>query len=445
MELKGLRGGQEPLTLDDILSGDDAFGLLAGVVAPQGAITADDRLIQGFNEINAFYQQHNRWPLETGSMEEKRLARRLKGIKDNQEQHEALRPFDMYGALAQESASPFFNQAQAEGPSEPESGDAFELEAESTDLVESAEPTISPEAVTSLDDIFNSDPLGLLDVGDIGVLRLDNVPELGQGPYADEEMGTRFECKDFWKFEAYFKKTHDALRVGTAEMRRLQTEQNLHVGDTFLLHGVLCYIADMFKTEERKSSRKNARLRLIFENGMESNMLMRSLARAVYKDENGRQILFLDEESIDDDLVNKFKATSPDLTTGHLYVLKLLKPNEQLREFTDLHKIGFTTGDINARIRNCENDIAFLESKVIPVLSFECQNMNPQVFENLIHTFLNGQRLNLTLISKDGNAYKPQEWFEVSLDVIEQVANLIMSGGISLYRMNNTTGELVRK
>lgn len=81
----------------------------------------------------------------------------------------------------------------------------------------------------------------------------------------------------------------------------------------------------------------------------------------------------------------------------------------------------------------------------MPVLSFECQNMNPQVFENLIHTFFSAQRLNLTLIGKNGLPYQPREWFDVRLGVIEKVANLIVSGEINQYRMNNTTGELVRK
>ncbi|MDO5667356.1 MAG: GIY-YIG nuclease family protein [Alcaligenaceae bacterium] len=431
MELKGLNGETKKLTLDEILSGDDVFGVFSGVEARQPAITADDRLIQSFHEINAFYHQNTRWPQETAdNMDEKRLARRLRGILENSEQRDALNDYDEYGILS---------------GTDNDSGDEFSLEAEFVATEANSMAAISPELVTSLDDIFNSDSLGLLEVGDVDILRLDNVPAQGQGPYSDEEIGTRFECQDFWRFEAHFKKTHVALKSGTAEMHHLQTEQNLNVGDTFLLDGVLCYIADMFKTEERKSKRKNARLRLIFENGLESNMLMRSLSRAIYKDENGRQILFTDVQSIDDDFVGMFNPQGRELSTGHLYVLRLFEANEQLSEFKHLHKIGFTTTDIQSRIRDCENDIAFLESKVIPVLSFECRNMNPQAFENLIHTFFSAQRLNLTLIAKDGKPYKPKEWFDVSLDVIEAVANLIVSGEIVHYRMNNTTGELVRK
>lgn len=408
MKLMGLKTKTSILSLEDIFA-DEESSLLSQVVA-KPIVSADATLIQNFQELSQFYAQYERLPVDDADFAEKKLARRLAGIMGNDAHVAALQPYDDYGLLEK----------------------AVDNGAGATDCIK------------TLADIFAEDD-DLLALGDVSILQMKHISNTTSKPYADEEMGTRFECLDFWQFEGLFKKIHANIQNGQAHIGRLRTEQNLNVGDIFILHGLLCYIAEMIDTEDRKSERRNYRLRLIFENGLESNMLMRSLARAVYKDEHGRQVTLTDDESVNTGFVQQFTLDGPGLVTGQLYVLKLVTPKPELVEFKQLHKIGFTTSTVEARIAHSEQDIAFLESKVRPVATFTCQNMNPQALESLIHAFFNGQRLNIKLMGKNGQLYSPKEWFDVSLGLIQQVVGFIMDGTISEYRMDNTTGKLCRK
>lgn len=397
--------------LSDGLNGifaDDEFGLLADVKAVQKKSTENQRLLTIYGETADFFRRHGRLPDMQGGFDEKRLAKRWQAVLDNPEYREILQAADDLGLIAAMPSENVDAQMQAQ----------------------------------SLDDIFSSDDFGLLDTGNTDIFDIRHVRENNGKPYADEETAQRKTCEDFWRFEAWFKQIHAALKNGTAHMERLKTETFLQPGDVFLLGGMLCYAAGYAETEERKSSRSSQRLRVIYENGTESDMLSRSLARAVYKDENGRKILLHETAPLSDGLN---MPSEKELVTGYLYVVKLIKPKPELARFKNLHKIGFTTTTVDGRTANAVNDIAFLESAVLPVLSFECRNINPHTFERLLHAFFASQRLNIRLVGKDGREYIPSEWFDVGLKEIETAANLIVEGKINSYRMDNTTGKIVLK
>ena len=72
----------------------------------------------------------------------------------------------------------------------------------------------------------------------------------------------------------------------------------------FIVGGQKAYVAEMGEVFTNAQGRTDARLRVIFDNGTESNLLMRSLQRALHKDEAGRRItdpvagpLFADEHA----------------------------------------------------------------------------------------------------------------------------------------------------
>ena len=173
-------------------------------------------------------------------------------------------------------------------------------------------------------------------------------------------------------------------------------------------------------------------------------MLRRSLGRALYMEETGRRIL----RDRDDTLAEAFqdiRLTHRDQRTGVIYIVKSMSNNPALAQFPHLYKIGYTELTVDQRIRNAERDIAFLEGPVQKVTEFECYNMNPQRFESLVHGFLAVQRLNVDLVGKDGKYYRPREWFAVSLEVAREVISRIIDGTITQYRMDNTTGQMVKK
>ena len=397
------------ISLDDIFNHDD-LGLLADVkpIAPKADENA--MVLQTFKEVESFFRRHGRLPNNDGNLDEKILDRKWQALLNNKQHCETLRQYDTLNLLR---------------PSE------------KTECCKA-------ENVVTLEDIFNNDDLNLLDVGNTDIFRMEHIPQRAANgsPYENENNAVRKPCTDFWRFEAWFKQIHHMLKHGEAHFERLKTETFLQPGDVFLLHGALCYVADFAETEDRKSTRGNRRLRVIYENGTESNILTRSLARAVYKDGNGKKIMLSSAELLPDILT----ANSPqDLVTGQLYVVRLLQPKPEFATYRNLYKIGFTTGTVEARIADAENDTAFLESKVVPVLSFECRNINPHTFERLLHAFFAAQRVNIRLIGKNGKIYIPHEWFDVELDVIEKAAEYIINGTINQYRMNNTTGKIVPK
>ena len=371
MLLKGMRVDSIIISLDDIFNHDD-LGLLADVKPVTAKADENAMVLQTFKEVESFFRRHGRLPNNDGNLDEKILDRKWQALLNNKQHCETLRQYDTLNLLR---------------PSE------------KTECCKA-------ENVVTLEDIFNNDDLNLLDVGNTDIFRMEHIPQRAANgsPYEDENNAVRKPCTDFWRFEAWFKQIHHMLKHGEAHFERLKTETFLQPGDVFLLHGALCYVADFAETEDRKSTRGNRRLRVIYENGTESNILTRSLARAVYKDGNGKKIMLSSAELLPDILT----ANSPqDLVTGQLYVVRLLQPKPEFATYRNLYKIGFTTGTVEARIADAENDTAFLESKVVPVLSFECRNINPHTFERLLHAFFAAQRVNIRLIGKNGKIYIP--------------------------------------
>lgn len=401
-------------SLDSIFGASDEFGLLS-VKSHSAAPGKGDLMASRFEELNQFIDRHGRLPLEhSESMPERQMAKRLRAIMASGD-HAALKPLDRYSVLA------------------------------GLCLAQKAMPVSLPSPVAvddvmSIDDILGGDDLGLLDVGDMSILDIKHVPTDRGTP---DEVAQRTKCEDFWQFDSIFKKLHADLKGGKAESVRFAENWQITSGDSFILNGVMCFV-DKVGDEHGRGEHKDARLRLIFENGTESNMLRRSLGRALYMDETGRRIL----RDRDDALTEAFqdiRLTHRDRRTGVIYIVKTLSHNPSLVQFPHLYKIGYTELTVDERIRNAERDIAFLESPVQKITEFECFNMNPQRFESLVHGFLAVQRLNVELFGKDGRQYRPREWFAVSLQVAKEVIQRIIDGTIVRYRMDNTSGKIVEK
>ncbi len=399
---------REFASLDDIFNTPDELGLL-NVQARATVPRPTDLRVARFDDINQFIDREGRLPLSLSEDQTERLlSRRLETIVGDTVQWSALRPYDRHGLLVVQSAKPI------------------------------PVATIIPDNVTSLDDIFNSDDGGLLDIADQSIFDLKHVQ--GVAREAPDEVAQRTPCDDFWQFEPIFKKLHEDLRSGSAQSIPFARESLIVKGEAFVLQGVMCFIDNVLNDDDARD-RFNPRLRLIFENGTESNMLLRSLARSLYKDENGRRIL---QDS--DYLVDAFNnITFKDKRSGVIYIVRSLGDNPALKQFPDLYKIGYTEHTVEHRTKNAERDIAFLESPIQIVSSIECFNLNPHRFETLIHGFLSAQRLNMTLIGRDGNPYRPQEWFAVPLDTAREVIRRIIDGTIIQYRMDNTVRRIIQK
>jgi hypothetical protein len=427
---KSRRGAERP-SLDDIFNGPDEFGLL-NVQAKRFAKSVPLEVAK-FEEINVFIDQHGRPPEKTGELSEKLLARRLSGYIDNHELHSALKPYDRHGSFPVTAVV-----ASKSVASDSELGKQVQQDCKAEQIP--SDVIADAGHVTSLDDIFSSAAFEEIDLGDTTLFDPAHVTFHSDREMPDE-VAQRRVCQDFYEFEQIFRGLHEKLKSGDVQTARFQQASQVRPGDAFILEGVICIIDEVGEYREDSQGRYDPRLRVIFENGTESNHLLQSLAKRLYLDETGRRIIS-DADSVVDGFNN---VSHKDKRAGQIYFVTTKSENPELKGIPNLVKIGYTERTVEERTKNAERDSAFLEAPVKILASMECYNLNPSKFETLIHGFLHAQRLKMSLIGKDGGTYHPQEWFSVPLDSAMEVVKRIIDGSVVHYRMDNTTGRLVKK
>lgn len=410
-------------TLADIFAEVDELHLLEGVEARKAKpCTASEPVISNFLELVDFVAVHGHEP-RADVPEEKLLAVRLNAYRTRPELRARVREYDSVGLLEG-------GEAGATAGAQPvEQGESQEAQAKP-----------SP---TSLEEIFQDDDLDLLDSVDTSIFQLSHV-RAHKVKDTPDEIASRKPCEDFYRYEKLFHDLQKVLKTQAVMQLRFSSEETVVVGNVFILRGMLCYIDSILKEDTSQAERDNPRLRVIFENGTETDLLKRSFIRALYKDPHGKFVDFG---------LNLFSKTSASITgkaqpTGYIYILTSETDAPALAKWKNaglLVKIGYSAQDVHERIKNAANDPTYLEAPVKLRASIACYNLNPQKFENLVHAFLHKQRLNLKLIDQNGKPYHPEEWFTVDWQTALEVCQHIVDGSITQYRMDNTTGKMVRK
>lgn len=398
------------LSFQEILESADSLGLLSKIKAKK-THNPYSQIIEKFEAINFFIDKNGREPvIDSSNFNEKKLANRLIGFKNNHPTKELIM-IDRHGIFNKSSKS----------------------------LINNNKPSKSLKEVTSLKDIFKSDRLGVLKQNSLDIFNLKNIPKIQKE--MPDEIAQRTVCEDFYSFESLFHNAHKKIKSQSVEVIPFKQGSQINKSDIFILRGMLCLVDEISEFKGKKDEPYNPRLRVIFENKTESNLLLRSLAAALYKDENSRRLL-----ATSDDVVSAFNNIShKDKRTGVIYIVASLSDNRVIRSVPNLYKIGYTELTVEERTKNAENDTAFLEAPIRIIASIECFNLNPNKFETLVHAFLSSQRLIIDLYSKDGKRYKPQEWFSVPLDTARETIKRIIDGTIVNYRIDNTTGKIMLK
>ncbi len=413
-----LRKKQPRRTLEDIFAGPDEFGLLN--VTPKTKILYKIEEIR-FEEISTFIDKYGREPSATGNILEKGLARRLASFRINTELCKDLQFIDRYSLLMQDKSE--------------EKHKKFELSNLSQENSNNTENSVS-----CLDDIFNSTTFISLNNGDSSIFEINHVKTIAERSSPDEIAQRKF-CTDFYLFKSLFIDTLKKIHDGKVDVIPFSRGYQIEEGDMFIYSGNLVLVDEIGEYQVDERGRYNPRLRVIFDNGTESNLLLRSLSSGLYKDPHGRRIIN-DANSV----VNKFNNINhKDKRSGQIYFVTSLSENPILKAVPNLLKIGYTEQTVEDRTKDSEKDKTFLEGPVRILSAFDCYNLNPRKFETLVHGVLQAQRLQLTLIGKDGKDYHPKEWFSVELETAKQVVQRIIDGSIVNYRMNNITGKLVSK
>lgn len=280
------------------------------------------------------------------------------------------------------------------------------------------------------------DEFNLLETEDksTDIFTLKNVTKTLNMP---DYFARRKVCKDFESFEMLFNECHNDLQTSNRQITEFRSERFIKKGLFFIIKGVMGYIADIGESKKVKN-RRNARLRCIFENGTESDMLLRSLSAEFYKD--GKIISQLNSEVVDDFIIKK-----DDKLNGYIYVLKSLSQDDKIKNIQDLYKIGYSTTKIEQRVKNAKNEPTYLMADVEVITSFRCYNLNTQKLEKLLHQFFGSSCLDIKIIGHDKKEHTPREWFIAPLDVIKKVVQLVENEEIVFYRYDNEKQEIIQR
>ncbi len=364
----------------------------------------EERIIAGFEDIIKFYDEHGRAPLhgEQRDIFERLYAVRLDRLRELEECQTLLAPLDKHGLL---------------------------------DVASDSNRTAPDE----LDDDSLLAELGIEDGNGDDITQLRHV-QTREERRAAEEIANRDKCEDFDKFKPIFSQIKNELDTGVRNTRPFELKAEIRVGSVFIVGGQMAYVAEMGEIFSNAQSRTDARLRVIFDNGTESNMLMRSLQRALHKDEAGRRIT-------DPEAGPLFSASTDndDTESGTIYVLRSKSNHPQIAQHRELiHKIGVTGGSVSTRIAAAENDATYLLAGVESVAEYKLFNINRNKLEKLIHRIFAEAAYEIEIADRFGKPVRPREWFLVPLHVIDEAVERIRDGTITNYAYDRKTASLVR-
>lgn len=392
---------------------DDALLAELGVEVEAKKVAArtpqEERVIAGFEEIQRFVEEHGRTPQhgEDKDIFERLYAVRLDRLRELGEFRSLLEPLDTDGLL--------------------DGGDAV---------------------AAAVDDDIDDDAL----LAELGVeAQASEIAELrhvrsSAEKRAAEEIANRQRCEDFDNFKPLFEAVQQELDTGSRETKQFRKDAgfakaDIKEGQFFILGGQTAYVAEVGEFFAAPNGQTDARMRVIYSNGTESDLLLRSMQRALYKDETSRIIS-------DPGAGPLFSGTieDEDAASGTIYVLRSKSDLPVVTENREvLHKIGVTSGKVERRIANAKIDATFLLADVEVVATYELFNINRTKLENLIHRIFDAARLDIEITDRFGNPVVPREWFLVPFTAIDEAVERIKDGSIKGYNYDPQQARLVER
>lgn len=363
----------------------------------------EERVIAGFEDIVRFFEEQGRAPQHGGDRDifERLYAVRLDRLRELHDCRELLAGMDKHGLLTglQEDAGVPANQ---------------------------------------IDDDSLLAELGIEPVADDDIRVLRHVPT-AEERRAAEEVANREKCEDFAKFKPIFEQVQRELETGARETRPFELKAEIRPGAFFIVGGLTALVAEMDGVFTNDQGRSDARLRVIFDNGTQSKMLMRSLQRALNKDDAGRRITEPEAGPL-----FSGHAEDGDEASGIIYVLRSKSDHPVVAEHRELvHKIGVTNMTVEKRIAGARLQPTFLMADVEIVAQYQLFNINRSKLEKLIHRVFGAAQLDLEIPDRFGNVIKPREWFLVPVSAINEAVERIRDGSIAEYRYDPKQAQLV--
>ena len=379
-----------------------------------GRSAREERIIAGFEEIQRFVEKHGRSPQhgEGRDIFERLYAVRLDRLCALEECRALLAPFDHQSLLsgAQILAAP---------------ADAIDEDELMAELADAA--------------------------GDSAITELRHVRSAVE-KRAAEEIANRDVCEDFEEFKPLFERVKRELKDGIRHTLPLQKLDEIKLAEIqkreyFIVQGQIAYVAEVGEDFQTQYDRRDSRLRVVYDNGTQSNLLMRSFQRALHRDEAARLIsnpdagpLFAYPEPVFSD-----NRAEDDLASGTIYVLRSKSDHPIVAANRDvLHKIGVTGGKVETRITNASLDPTFLMADVEVIATYELYNISRIKLENLIHRVFDPAQLDIQIKDRFGNQVRPREWFLVPLFVVNEAVERMRDGTITQYVYDPKAARLVK-
>ena len=362
----------------------------------------EERIFAGFEEIQRFVEEHGRMPTHGDDKDifERLYAVRLERLCGLAESEALLKPLDHQGLLTE------------------------------------VETAAAPEELEELDDAELLAQLGVESEGD-DITELKHVRTSAE-KRAAEQVARRQPCADFETFKPLFEKLQEELDNGDRETRVFELKAEIRPGSFFIVGGQKAYVAEMGEMLLTDQGRSDARLRVIFDNGTESSMLMRSLQRALNADDAGRRIT----ESSAGPLFGA-EAGDDDQASGIIYVLRSKSDHPVVAANRDvIHKIGVTNVSVKQRIAGARLQPTFLMADVEIVATYELFNINRTKLENLLHRVFANAQLDIEIEDRFGKPVSPREWFLVPFSVIEEVVERLKDGSLAQFQYDPASATL---
>lgn len=390
---------------------DELAAELCDFAAPDkvgGRPPREERVIAGFEDIQRFYEHHGRVPQhgEDRDIFERLYAVRLDRLRASPECRALLTPLDHQGLLGGAS------------------------------ILAEPSPTYNVDELAA-------ELAGVDDADDITVLRHVRT---SADKRAAEEIAQRKPCEDFETFKPLFERVQRELKEGIRETHAVHKLDELKLteiqqGEFFIVEGQLAYIAEVGEAIRTKYERHDSRLRVIYDNGTESDALQRSFQRALYRDEAARLVTNPSAGPLFDD-----KTDEDDQQSGTIYVLRSKSDHPAVAAHREvLHKIGVTgQSKVAARVADAKNDPTFLLADVEVVATYDLYNINRVKLENVIHRVFDPARLEIEIKDRFGKPVVPREWFLVPLFVIDEAVQRIKDGSITRYCYDPKAASLVK-
>ena len=376
--------------------------VFADVKPIQHRISSSDRLVKSFEEIILFVKKNDRMPSPDGNMAEKMLCRRLESIKTDKSKYDKCKPYDELNLLDGDIESDD-SCSESQNSNKEVSDDNKTVDELLSEILNDSIFNISPEA----ESIFDLPEYMKKDI------------ERAKAEY----IGKRIQCKDFDKYEPLFKNVQTELKDGKRKLIKFK-ESHLQEGNFFIVGGVLTYLEKIHKLQKNKHYKNDGRIRCIYENGTESDILLRTLGKSLFID--GYTVT--DNVNYDGYLEKKFVITDKDIANGYIYVLKSKSKDSDIAKYKDLYKIGFTTQSVEERIVNAKNQATYLYADVEIVATWKVYNVKSVEVENAIHRLFDKVQLQINI-----GGHTPKEWYVVPFSIIDEAINLLVLGKKVFY------------